>query len=773
MKKTFTLSSVLTIVLSLFISNASFAQQTCTWAKKTGGTAEDWGTAVTTDNSGNVYYLGNFFSTTVNIGGINLSNQPSTYSNQGAEMFLAKFDSCGNFLWAKKAGGNDDTRGKAVATDASGNIFVVGYGRSDTTTFGTVKMFNYSLYDGFVAKYNSSGVTQWVKRIQGNYNDRAYALSIDNTGNLFVSGSFQSTYVRCGLDSVANQNTNNNDNVFVLKLDNNGNEQWIRAGKGDYNAYGMGISNDAAGNCYTTGTFGGSHIRFGNDSLALVGYYDIFLVKHDANGNVQWLRTAGGTDDDEANAVATDAAGNSYITGFIGTNSTINFGPVSLVNTNISLAPFITKYDASGTALWARKAQGIPYSYSNQGTSVKLDNTQNPIVTGFYNSDSLQMGAVTLKNQSIVSGSMAGGNIASDIFIAKYKSNGVLSWARTCGGDSSDFCFSIATGPNNALYITGEYKSPSITFNNGLTLTSVNSAGDAFIANNVSSSSETPSICLVTTDSTSTNNIIFWDKTPYTDVNSFLIYREVSSGIYKWIGSQPYSALSQFVDVNRSVGPANGDPNIGTYRYKIQTLDTAGNLGKMSPYHNTVHFQDNGSGTFTWNLYSVENMTITPVSNFNLMRDDFHTGVWNVIGTVAGTQLTTSDPNYATYLNTGDWRVQALGFNCTPTARYSNGSAPQAAIIKSKSNITNNRGIGINQVVTNNNGLLLYPNPAANNITVSSAKELGTITVYNSLGEMVYQIKTKNTEEQIDISKFPRGIYILQALSGHIKLIKE
>lgn len=765
MKKIFTLATL----IFAFITNQTFAQNGCAWAKKTGGTNEDWGSSVTADNFGNVYYLGNFYSTTVNIGGTNLQNEPATFFNFGAEMFLAKFDSCGTFKWARRAGGNYEMRAKSVATDAAGNVFVCGYSRSDTTKFGTIKMVQRDYYDGFVTKYDANGTALWVTRIDGDYHDRAISLVVDNGGNVLVTGYFSSSYLRCGTDSVANRNGSSGyEDIFIVKLDNNGNSQWVRGGNGDYDDYANAIGTDAAGNVYVAGGFGSSYIRFGNDSTALSGYYDIFIVKYDASGNEQWLRTAGNTSYDEAFGLATDPAGNSYITGFTGYNSTVTFGTHPITNTNSSYGFFIAKYDASGTAQWARKGQGNSWT-ENHGTSVKLDAAGDAYVTGFYNSDSLQLGAVTLLNRSLTGGAMTGGDTAFDAFVMKYKANGVLSWARTYGGDDHEFPQSIATGNNNALYFTGEYRSASITFNS-TTLTSTNTQGDAFIANNLSTNSTNPDICLVSSDSTSTNNIVYWDKVPYLTADSFIIYREVSTGIYSKIGIQPYSALSQFTDTVRSVGPANGDPNVGTYRYKIQIKDTAETYGAMGPYHNSIYFV-NSNGTFTWNMYSVENMTVTPVSNFNLLRDDNANGMWNVIGTVAGTQTTLNDPAYTTYSLTADWRVQALGFNCNPTMRYEN-NAIAGAIIKSKSNITNNRGIGV-ESYQNKTDVIVYPNPASNSLYVESNKELGAVSLLNAMGQVVLKISSKNQSEQIDISKLPAGMYILQVREKFGKIIKE
>jgi hypothetical protein len=83
-----------------------------------------------------------------------------------------------------------------------------------------------------------------------------------------------------------------------------------------------------------------------------------------------------------------------------------------------------------------------------------------------------------------------------------------------------------------------------------------------------------PDICMVTCDGSSTNNIIYWDKTMYAIADSFIVYREVSPSVYSRIAAISRDSLSEYVDTSRSVGPANGDPNIASYRYKLQLVDT-------------------------------------------------------------------------------------------------------------------------------------------------------------------------------------------------------
>jgi len=81
--------------------------------------------------------------------------------------------------------------------------------------------------------------------------------------------------------------------------------------------------------------------------------------------------------------------------------------------------------------------------------------------------------------------------------------------------------------------------------------------------------------------------------------------------------------------------------------------------------------------------------------------------------------------------------------------------------------------MGINQVTGKANQVAVYPNPSSNNITIKSETELGLMTIYNSLGEIIYKEKTNSTQQQIDISKQAAGIYFLQAQNTYIKIIKE
>jgi hypothetical protein len=487
------------------------------------------------------------------------------------------------------------------------------------------------------------------------------------------------------------------------------------------------------------------------------------------------LKGAGSTDDDEAFGLASDASGNVYITGYIGVNSTVSFGTHSITNTTNSLNPFIAKYNSAGADQWARVCQVDNFSYS-QGNEIKLDAAGNPYIIGYYSSDSIKIGAVTLYNNSIAT--YGGGDTLRDIFVAKYKSNGNLSWARTAGGKSNDYGNGIATGSNNSVYITGEFLSDSISFAGILlarTNLSIAGDGDAFIANNISTNPIVPNICMVTVDTVlAQNNIIVWDKTPYVNLaDSFIVYREISTNNYQPIGAVPYSAMSTFTDTVRHKYSNTGDPNAGTYRYKISLRDTSGNYSMLSPYHNTIYIT-NSNGTFSWpQLYTIENGA-NPVTNYALMRDDNSTGNWHMINSIAGTQQSVTDPNYSGFTANGAWRVQTIwNINCIPSIINNDPQIMTISLNSSRSNVYRVNGNGI-QEFGNTLQVDLFPNPSTGIFSMEVGNNLNQykIEICNVLGEKVYSATTNNHSTIIHLDS-PSGVYFLTIKSENGTAVKK
>jgi uncharacterized delta-60 repeat protein len=223
------------------------------------------------DDSGNVYVCGTSFA-----------------NSTGNDYVTVKYDSLGAERWARRydglGSGNDEAR--AIAIDRAGNIYVTGlsYGGSTDVDYATVK-------------YNPAGIQQWARRYNGpaNSTDEAYAVAVDTAGNVFVTGiSYGSgTYY----------------DYATVKYDTAGVQQWVARydGPGSAPDYAYALAVDTAGEVCVTGR------SYDNGGLD----YDYATVKYDAAGAEQWSRRYNGPGDsyDEAYAVAIDNSGNVYVTG--------------------------------------------------------------------------------------------------------------------------------------------------------------------------------------------------------------------------------------------------------------------------------------------------------------------------------------------------------------------------------------------------------------------------------------------------------------------------
>ena len=392
MKKTFLI--VLLLLSCVFI----FAQlNPWLWAKKAGGTGSDWGYGIAVDTSGNSYVTG-YFQGTATFGSTNLT------SNGGYDIFVAKLDSSGNWLWAKKAGGTSDDEGHGIAVDASGNSYVTGF-FGGSASFGSTTLISNGNYDIFITKLDSNGNWLWAKNAGGPNYDSGCGIAFDTSGNSYVTGTFYSS-----ADFGSTTLTSYGDyDIFIAKLDSSGNWFWAKNAGGTNVDIGYGIAVDTSGNSYVIGYFESGIVIFGPTTyLISSGYSDLFIAKLDSSGYCLWAQKAGGTSDDYGYGIVVDASGNSYVTGYFDSDAT--FGSIILYN-NRYYDIFIAKLDSSGNWLWATKAGGI---YYDCGTGIVVDTTRNSYVTGFFEATSID-GAI-FGNITIYS---SGTSLNHDIFVAK------------------------------------------------------------------------------------------------------------------------------------------------------------------------------------------------------------------------------------------------------------------------------------------------------------------------------------------------------------------
>ena len=472
MKKTIL---ILATIALIGFNNISTAQSpNWAWAKSVGNTSSDQGRSVATDASGNIFMTGYFAGSTITFGTTTLTSAGS------GDVFIVKYDTNGNVLWAKSAGGNDYDLGNSITTDASGNVFITGMFESDTITFGTTVLTNADntgLYeDIFIAKYDTNGNLLWAKSAGGTAADVSNSVATDTNGNVFITGYFHSPAITFGSTTLTNTTALYED-VFIVKYDTSGNMIWAKSSGSSSSSSpsdrGQSVATDTSGNVFMTGYFEGASITFGTTTLTntYADFGDVFIVKYDANGNVLWSKSVGSISDDSGYSVATDTSGNVFISGYF-KGFSITFGTITLANVNQSFIftkeNFIAKYNAAGNFLWARSASGTSDDY---GRGITTDTAGNAYIIGDFFSPTITFESTTLTKA---------GPLSQDIFMVKYDPSGNVDWAESAGNIGNESGLGIATDTNNNIYLTGSFSAPSITFGIN-TLTNVGNI-DVFIA---------------------------------------------------------------------------------------------------------------------------------------------------------------------------------------------------------------------------------------------------------------------------------------------------
>jgi hypothetical protein len=260
---------------------------------------------------------------------------------------------------------------------------------------GLTDSFGAGYDDIFLIKTDASGNIQWAKTYGGTDNNRAYSVQQTSDGGYIVAGTTRSFGAGWR-------------DIFLIKTDANGNVQWAKTYGGTYE--------DEASSVQQTSDVG--YIVAGITWSFGAGYYDIFLIKTDENGNVQWAKTYGGTYQDYAYSVQQTSDGGYIVAGYTG-----SFGAGGDI--------FLIKTDANGNVQWAKTYGGTSYE---EAYSVQQTSDGGYIVAGWTWSFGVDSG---------------------DIFLIKTDASGNVQWAKTYGGTSYDWAFSVQQTSDGGYIVAG------------------------------------------------------------------------------------------------------------------------------------------------------------------------------------------------------------------------------------------------------------------------------------------------------------------------------
>jgi hypothetical protein len=347
--------------------------------------------SIAIDQIGNVIIAGTFGGT------VDLDPGPSTFnliSTAPSDIFVAKYSSNGNFLWAKAMHGNSTNEVYDLTIDAQNNILICGYflGQVDMDAGpDTASLYTQTL-NAFITKLTNTGDIIWAKQLGDLSTSTASGIKTDSLGQVYVTGIFGAIDFNPGADTLF-VSSNGQYDGYILKLTASGDFVWVKT----YGGIDYDISNaielDKNGMIYATGAFQQTaYFANATDTITLnsVGFNDVFITKLNNNGDFLWAKAIGSNSDslitEEGRSIAVDSIGNVYTMGLFKDSVDADPGPAVEWLTaqtfyNFSHSVFILKLDNNGNFIRVKATNG---GQDVRGNSMVLDNSANVLFTGYF-----------------------------------------------------------------------------------------------------------------------------------------------------------------------------------------------------------------------------------------------------------------------------------------------------------------------------------------------------------------------------------------------------
>lgn len=297
-----------------------------------------------------------------------------------------------NAVWVQQGKAPKSERGNAITHDNNGNLYITG-SFQDSVRFGT-----YLLTDNFgdyCAKYDTAGNVIWAFKNMG-----GDGVVFDGNANIYLF---------------------NNDNVTLKKVDLNGTVVWsIPLCTSSIPGSSCGIQDVKikGTNVFVTGYYSGDGY-FGNDTILNAGGWDIFVAKFNDAGQNQWAKTAGGTGLDKGYGIHVNSSDEVYAVGYF--KDTANFQATQMIS-NGAQDMYLAKFDPAGTLLWVNKYGGPGLDLA---AKIIADDNNFLYTTGRYLT-TITFGATTLTSAN------------TDAFVAKFDAAGNAVWVKGISGLGDD-----------------------------------------------------------------------------------------------------------------------------------------------------------------------------------------------------------------------------------------------------------------------------------------------------------------------------------------------
>ena len=453
-------------LIFLFTSFQFLYAQNWDFILREGGQNSESANATAFDSKGNVYVVGAFE------GEITLNDKKTKLKSKGGkDIFLAKYDTQGKLVWAKRAGGINNDIGYGIAINSKDEVCITGF-FSLKADFSNLSLNNDTGFSSvFVAKYNSDGGIKWANEFTitlTGQESETRGIALDKQDNIYLVGAIQGISSKKG--NQIDFTTKRND-IFLAKYNSKGNLLLSKkfGGNSDDTGYGITITQETV---FITGIFK-DKMSFGNQEIESKSFSnDGFLAALNTEFEPKWIRSYGGHPEyDHAWAVDTDSEGNVYMTGRVESGSTLDGTAIYTVGKSDIL---LTKYDKEGNLLWFRLAGGTGWDVAHALTITEKDEIY---IAGIFEGKA-SFGPKTLYS-----------NGGWDSFVALYDTEGNAKEAYQVGGDGNEAFYGLNSSKDGKLALVGRSESYSLSINEKTLSTKGNS--DALILAMTSSKNTT------------------------------------------------------------------------------------------------------------------------------------------------------------------------------------------------------------------------------------------------------------------------------------------
>ncbi|HLT72359.1 MAG TPA: gliding motility-associated C-terminal domain-containing protein [Cyclobacteriaceae bacterium] len=288
--------------------NRDFSLQ---WARSAGNNGLDMAYAIELDNEDKPVIAGYFLSTSIQFDCITL------YSASRAELFLVKYNTDGDVLWARGTSGLEDGFWADISITRTNSIVLTSTFVTGSVAFDGKSVHGTGGYDSFVASLTASGEVTWMRSFGGADGlepDYITGIDTDSDENIVVTGFFESEFMVFDDFKIPRQTVS--ENFFIAKLTRQGDVLWAKGAQAAVDNSGWDIGVDKDDNIYVVGRFVGGDTKFDQTSLPNAGDSDVFVVQYDPDGSVLQGRSFGGPEFDAAQKLAFDNVGAIVVSGY-------------------------------------------------------------------------------------------------------------------------------------------------------------------------------------------------------------------------------------------------------------------------------------------------------------------------------------------------------------------------------------------------------------------------------------------------------------------------